>query len=193
MRRRMLPAKVVYPGAQFYIGLDLSFTETGLVCLMPSRPGFKSETICTLPKMGSSITRVRYIRDRIMALALMYNPAMIAIEGYAMGSKWGANQAGELGGVIRARLHDAGYPYVEVSPSSLKKFACGPKAGRDKIHVVLAVMAKWKVKIANHNVCDAFVLAKVAEAVHTGGVHKQDLLSYEREVLKKVQLREPDA
>ncbi len=50
-----------------------------------------------------------------------------ALEGYGHGMARGyaLTQLGELDGVIRTALFEAGVPFVEVAPATLKKYATG--------------------------------------------------------------------
>jgi crossover junction endodeoxyribonuclease RuvC len=54
-------------------------------------------------------------------------PDLFVIEGYSLASpgRLALIRLGEIGGVIRLRLFEREIPYVEIPPSSLKRFATG--------------------------------------------------------------------
>jgi crossover junction endodeoxyribonuclease RuvC len=88
----------------------------------------------------------------------------IAIEGYSFGSPYRAHQLGELGGGIRMWLWQCATPYIDVAPPTLKKFATGSgRAKKDELR--LAVWKRWGKEFKTEHEVDAFVLAKIAEAV----------------------------
>lgn len=100
------------------VALDLSLACTGW---------------CTTGDVGTlsppdrvrGVQRLAWIRDAILERAA--DAALIVIEGYgfAPGRGNAARELGELGGVVRLALYEAGHGYVEVSPASLKKYSCG--------------------------------------------------------------------
>jgi hypothetical protein len=64
----------------------------------------------------------------------------------------------------------------------LKKFACNDtKAQKDDLK--LHVFKKWGVELKDHNVVDAYILARIAEAIETDCV-----FAYERAVIAKLTL-----
>lgn len=180
-------------GAQIFLGIDPSLTETGVVWLdtnlLPLGHHYLFRLVKPSKKKVGGFARVMWIRDQVLRIIKSVNPTFVAIEDYAVGAKWGACDAGELGGVLRAMLHDLGVTFIEVPPNNLKKFASG-KGGGGKIGVVLGVLKKWKVKIANHNVCDAYVLSRMAEGLDK--IHRREkLLAYEQEAMAKVSIHVP--
>lgn len=66
---------------------------------------------------------------------------LVAIEGYAYGRPNQAHQLGELGGVVRVALHEAGIPVVVVPPASVKTYATG-KGNASKDDVLLAAVRR---------------------------------------------------
>ena len=84
---------------------------------------------------------------------------LVAIEGYSFGSFSGRERLGEWGGVLRLALYRAGFKYVEVPPTSLKKFVTG-KGNAKKNTMLMAVYKKWGVECADDNQGDAYSLAQ---------------------------------
>lgn len=105
------------------LALDLSLTSTGYAW----RDDTGQPIYGTLdPKGRRGAERLAWIRDRILHLTDTEVYAdLVAIEGYAFARPNQAHQVGELGGVIRLALWDAGIAYVIVAPSSVKKYATG--------------------------------------------------------------------
>lgn len=142
-------------------GLDLSLTATGIAT---------AHGVHTVTSKLRGPARLVELRDRIMAHCLTTD--VVAIEGYSMGGQRGSagvGQAlGELGGVVRVALWEAGITYVELSPSSLKKYATG-KGNANKETMLLAAAkraADIGVEITNNNEADAFFLrAAVLQAL----------------------------
>ena len=107
---------------------------------------------------------------------------IVTIEGFSYGSKGqGVSTQYGLGWIIRYFLYERGYKYIEVPPTSLKKFATG-KGTVKKDNMVLPIYKKWGFEHSSDNVRDAFVLAQMAKGMY----QSTNLLEYEEEALKKV-------
>ena len=88
----------------------------------------------------------------------------IAVEGYSFGSPYKAHQLGELGGAIRMWLWECHTPYIDIPPPTLKKFATDSgRAKKDELR--LAVYRRWGKEFKTEHEVDAYILAKIAEAV----------------------------
>jgi len=103
------------------LALDLSLNSTGYAYWNPDG----SWNLGTIdPKGRTGERRLSFIRDRVLGWAEVTG-GLVAIEGYAYARANQAHQIGELGGVVRLALHDAGVEFIEVAPSSVKKYATG--------------------------------------------------------------------
>jgi Holliday junction resolvasome RuvABC endonuclease subunit len=105
-----------------------------------------------------------------------------------MGAKWGREQAGELGGVIKVMLYEHQYirdNIIIVPPANLKNFV-GCKGNAPKEDVKLAVFQQYNVDFKGHknDEADAYVLAQIARIVGTERV--VDLQDFQRKALKKL-------
>lgn len=100
------------------LALDLSLTSTGAA--WNDNSGIH---VATVSSRETGEARLIDIRNRVATRAR--GCAVVVIEGYSFGSKNGGEKLGELGGVIRVALFEAGIPYVEVAPSVVKKVATG--------------------------------------------------------------------
>lgn len=148
------------------VGLDPSLTGTG-ICIMDIGQnlfvGKAWSTQLIKPVTKSSPARLIEIRDRVAKLC--QNADIVIIEGYSFGSRGaGVFQTAELGGVLRVMLHEQGLWWVEVAPTQLKKFVCG-KGNAKKEEVKLGAFKRWGVEFKTSDETDAYVLAKVGEAL----------------------------
>jgi Holliday junction resolvasome RuvABC endonuclease subunit len=109
------------------LGLDLSLTCTGAA----GRNGTG-----TFKSLHRGMQRLAQLRDAVLLAASgPGDPVdLVVIEDYAFHKADAhAHALGELGGVVRLALFEAGVPYVDVKASSVKKYATGkgnaPKEG----------------------------------------------------------------
>jgi Holliday junction resolvasome RuvABC endonuclease subunit len=129
------------------LGLDLSISATGV-----ADPSGRLLTI--KPRGRTGPQRLAYLRDRILEQTA-FGVDLVAIEGYSFHSKGsGIYQLAELGGVIRLALHEAGIAYVEISPSSLKKYATG-NGNAAKDQVLVACCRRLNLDPPDNNAADA--------------------------------------
>ena len=110
------------------VALDLSLTCTG----------WADESGCgvIVPPLARNrgIARLRWIRDAV--LARTSGASLVVLEGYSFASRGRAIiSLGELGGVVRVALADAGLTSVDVAPASRALFATG-KGNASKEHVL---------------------------------------------------------
>lgn len=96
------------------VGLDLSLTATG-ICDERGARFHKTDL--------RGMERLNDILDAVIWAVVSSD--LVVIEGYSYGSANQAHQLGELGGIIRHYLHTSRMAYVDVPPSTLKKFATG--------------------------------------------------------------------
>lgn len=107
------------------------------------------------------IERALKLGQEVFEAASTFRPIVAVIEGYSYGSIFNAPQMGELGAAVRFACLRAGVPFVEVSPSSLKKFATGQGTKVPKDAVMMHVFKKWGFESPTNNVADAYVLARI--------------------------------
>lgn len=103
--------------------------------------------------------RLAHIRDVIVSQ--LDGIDLVCIEGYAHGAQYSLAAMGEVGGVIRLALHDAGVPYVDVAPNTLKMFATGAGKG-GKTGVVVAARERLGYDGLDDNKADALWLHALA-------------------------------
>lgn len=132
------------------IGVDPSLTCTAIA-------GPDVIELVKTPLRG--MARLDYISDKVLSRAQAYR-SLVVIEGYSYGSPAGSTHAfalGELGGVIRYRLHRANLTYVDVPPSTLKKYATG-KGNASKAEVISAAVKRSGQSFASDDAADAWWL-----------------------------------
>ncbi|MFJ8266794.1 hypothetical protein [Peribacillus asahii] len=159
-----------------YVGIDPS-TKCGLVILKHGEVHVAEEIK----------TKVATDPQRFMDLAVqlrknILETDVICIEGFSYGSKGqGVSTQYGIGWMIRAELIRNGYSYTDVPPTSLKKFASG-KGNTKKEELVLPIYKRWGFESNSDNIRDAYVLARMAQALH----EDIELTAFQKEALKKV-------
>lgn len=172
------------------IGIDASLTGTGVVVLAGDGDILWNQRMDTKAK---GVARLIDIEDRIKHIIEMFTPDLVSIEGYAYAAQNQAHQIGELGGVIRAMLHKHNIRWIEIPPAQVKKFATG-KGNAQKDFVMLNVYKKWGAEFSSNDEADAFVLAKIGQALMEYDRDPRDIVQrwqkkytqYQVEVLEEV-------
>lgn len=147
------------------LALDLSLTSTGVARSMAT--AYATQRI---RPTGRGTARLADIRDQVLALAQggddpllggRYRAVdLVVLEGYAYAGHQ-AHQLGELGGVIRVALHDAGIPWVAVPPATVKKLATGAGNAK-KEQVLLAAVRRLGYTGDSNDEADALWLLEAA-------------------------------
>ena len=142
------------------MGIDPSLTSTGLVvlendCLVSSG---------TLEVKEKGIARLLALQKELEAKLLEYQPTLVVVEGYAFARANQAHQLGELGGMIRLLLTQKQVPWIEVPPTQAKKFAAG-KGNAPKDLILMNVYKRWGVEFGTSDEADAYVLARIGQAI----------------------------
>jgi len=129
------------------LALDLSLTHTGWC-----RSG---ETGCIRSKTRGW-ERVSKIVNTLDSL--WFGAGLVVIEGYAFGARGGSVfDIAELGGIVRWELLLADIPFVDVPPSTLKKYATGKgNAGKDEM--IAAAIRRFGFAGSDNNEADAYLL-----------------------------------
>lgn len=172
-----------------YVGIDQSYTGFAFVAISADGLDVSVNLQSFEAKTGSGIERLLSIYQHLFnVLTETDDVAHICMEGYSAASKFGREQAGELGAIVKLSIYDhfdrfdddygdLRYPTI-VQPTSLKKYVTGSGTAK-KNTMLLAVFKKWGFEADDDNVADAYALARLARAIHTGEAD----LAYEKEVL----------
>ena len=146
-----------------YLGLDLSLTGTGAVVL-DEEGHIKFNQTLKFKEKG--MERLHKISTELNRILCKYEPEVIAIEGYSMGSRAGqAFSIGELGGVTKLLIYRSGFDEpILVAPTRLKKYITG-KGNSPKDTIMMHVFKNWGFEAPDNNVADAYGLCQIALAI----------------------------
>ena len=160
-----------------YVGIDPS-TKTGIVILHDSgRLIMHTEYE---PKTKQEPQRFLDIASEV--LICLQKGDKVMIEGFSYGSKGqGVSTQYGIGWTVRTELVKAGYEYIEVTPTGLKKFVTN-KGNTKKENMILPINDKWGYRHDSDNVRDAFCLAQVGR--YLDGLETPT--KYQEDVLKKL-------
>ena len=135
------------------LALDLSLTHTG-VC---GKDGVAS---CLITGKLRGMQRIDHIVRQVQRLA--HNVDLVVIEGYSFGSQGrSVFDIAELGGCMRFLLYRLGIPFVDVPPSTLKKYATG-KGNSNKDAMIAAAIRHFGFAGCDNNEADAYLLWCIA-------------------------------
>jgi len=136
------------------LGVDPARGSTGWAL---REKGDKITTGAIVSSSGMSFAKVIYIEKRLRKMLDKSTGPLIAIEGYAMNSRYGRELAGEIGGVLRRLFYYKKRPMLVISPLTIKAWIQAKK----KEHIMLEILDKYKIKIANNDAADAFILQEI--------------------------------
>ncbi|WP_341323462.1 hypothetical protein NSQ62_08285 [Solibacillus sp. FSL H8-0523] len=106
----------------------------------------------------------------------------VLVEGFAYGARGrGVGFQYGAGWIVREALVLNSIPYLDVPPSVVKKFATNNGQAK-KEAMILPIFKKWKFEHESDDVRDAYVLARIGYSMY----FQDNLLEYEKEVLKKI-------
>jgi len=143
---------------EFYAGIDLSFTETGIV-LLDQNSKIVEEMIIGSDKKDSYEKRIYNIYDRCRWVSDVSHLKMINIEGLSYGSIGKIAELGALHYFFRVKFFENKSPYIITTPTELKKFITG-KGNSKKEIMIKEIYKKWGADFNNNNLADAYALAK---------------------------------
>lgn len=139
------------------VGLDLSFTSTG-VCVIVDEDVKEAYAVQAGSPKSSFFTRLNAVWSGIER-ALDPKPDMVVIEGAAYGAIFKAFDLGQLNGVIKYKLAALGIPYIEIPPKAARKIVLD-RGDLTKEQVASEVESKFGYKNNVLDIIDAFVVAK---------------------------------
>jgi crossover junction endodeoxyribonuclease RuvC len=147
-----------------FLGLDPS-TRTGW-CHLRGDGSYSTGEIFIRGKSG--ISRVVAFSDWLASFLQSNEITLIGIEGYGYANTHTLVPLVEIGTALRMVAHLSEIPYIVVPPTVLKKFATGTGNAKKEL-VMREVFRKWGFEGNSNNEADAFVLAKIVQALHTKG------------------------
>lgn len=144
------------------MGLDPS-SKTGFVVLCDDGDVAVVGTLSHPPEPDRFNRYMHYARE-VSELVDAYGVDLVVIEGYSFAGKFNNAFQYELGASLRYRMHWDEIPYVEVPPTSLKKFVTG-KGNAKKDLMLLGVYKMWDFDTESDNEADAYGLAQFGRAI----------------------------
>lgn len=164
------------------IGLDLSLTQSGVAVLRDGRLAYSR---AINPKRGGvqRLLEIEGAVNQVLALEEEHDLRLVVLEGYAFARGHQSHQMGELGGVVRRMLYVRGTPWVEVAPSAVKKFCTG-KGNAQKDLILQQVLKRWGMEFRTSDEADAFVLAKIGQALLGD---RAGLTAFQTEVVRELE------
>ena len=141
------------------VGLDIA-THTGIALVGDGQDRGKVVEF----KGQRGMTRLQLIASEVSRTIQAWNPALVILEAYApnpRNMKTIITQV-EVGTVIKQILFRERFPWVEVKPSTLKKWTTG-KGNADKEGMAKAVKQRWSLATWSHDIVDAFALAQMGQ------------------------------
>lgn len=163
------------------IGIDPSLTSTGICAMTELGELLLTQAINSDYK---GMKRLFDIKQQIATLLMSYPRSIpkVFIEGYSFGSMNGREALGELGGMIRLMLYEDGIEYVDVAPTSLKKYATGKGVG-DKVAMAIGVIKEWGKDFPTTDQTDAYALCQFGRG-YLGLV--DDLPAFRKEAIEAI-------
>ena len=164
------------------LGIDLSLTSTGIIKLEDGKIQ-KRQLIKTKPTGQNpleELKRLEYIRDTIdttdVDIAIIEGLAFMARNTTALVQLAGLNY------LTRERFYLEEIPFIIVAPTTLKKFISG-KGNCPKDLILLETYKRYHVSFKDDNLCDAYVLARIGEALLD---KKVKLTKFQEEVINLI-------
>ena len=139
------------------IGLDIASNTGAVVRSVTSDYIDWREFI--VDKKDATLKRATWLGAEIAEYAYKQEASLAVIEGYSMASKIGHTYLVTLGTMVRYFLKERGIDFIEVAPSTLKKFVTG-KGHSQKDEMRLAVYKTWQFENDSLDVIDAYGLAQ---------------------------------
>lgn len=179
--------------ADAFMGIDQSFSGFGIAVWIPEW-GQARFDLKAYPanKYGSGVDRLKAVTERIVDVSRGFYEQNIDIqhicmEGYARNAQYRREEAGELAATVKLTLSAVfskpiSYPTI-VAPKKLKAYVTG-NGNSNKADMRAGVLAKWGELCWDHNLADAYGLARMAETVYAGTTDPQ--YPYEADVLAEV-------
>lgn len=140
-------------------GLDPSTARIGWAA-----PSGHTSSLTARAGAADPARRLHELAREVERVVRLYppRPDLVAVEGYALAApgRLALIRLGEIGGVIRCRLHELCIAYVEIPPTSLKRHATG-NGNADKDRMLARARELCPEGISNHDEADAWLLRRM--------------------------------
>jgi len=144
-----------------FVGLDLSYTGTGIIVIDSNGEILEQKLINTDSKYDTE-DRIIQIENEINFIPNIIGLGGVYIEGPAFSAK-GSHmlQMGALNFYVRIFLRKKDVDYKIIPPTTLKKWTAGTGRAKKEL-MLLHVYKRWGIEFSDNNLCDAFSLARMA-------------------------------
>lgn len=182
-----IPATVPHLRNGVFIGVDQSFTDTGLVALDQAGDHIAHASVETKPSKRpmAEIDRLLFIWNGVQEFISEHvgsHEVGVCLEEFAFSKTNKMADLGGLGWFLRIMFSRTPWNFSVAPIQSVKRTATG-KGVANKAAVILNVYKRWGFETDNDNLADAYVLARIAWALYgrplpnTGGIRKQDFVA----------------
>lgn len=157
---------------KLYLGVDPSLRCPGFALVDDAGVLVASSHHATGELRGAE--RLASLDDALLNFILPYRSWIVrtAIENYSIGSNNRPFDLGEVGGVYRLRLYRMGLDYIEVPPTSMKKFVTGNgNATKESVSIFLG--RNYGITLQQPDEADAAGLALYARGVQVDPAAKK--------------------
>lgn len=142
-----------------FIGIDPSINATGIIVLdqdanIIEQKLFSVKDDCIEQSLLNYEEEIRFIPNVLTLQSVYLEGAAYQATGQAI------LQMGALHFITRLFLFKNGVNYKVIAPGTLKKFVTG-KGNSKKDLMLLKTFKKWGVEFEDHNLCDAYGLARM--------------------------------
>ena len=168
-----------------YVGIDQSFTGTGVIIFDDQATLIGEQLISTKPGRTPLEECDRFISLFNQVYALVLETAKgrevcAVMEDFAYSQPHQMAALGGLGWHFRIMMSRTKWHFATCSTNTLKKVATG-NGTSPKEQVILGVYKRWTFSASDNNIADAYVLARLAVTTYAKpssgslGVRKDDL------------------
>jgi crossover junction endodeoxyribonuclease RuvC len=144
---------------KYFVGVDLSLSETGLVVIDRNFKILQQELITTLSTIN---IEARLLEIKNSLVKFFNKDSVIYLEGLSFASK--GQSILELSGLhyfVRVYLYETNCFFKLIPPTTLKKFITGTGKAKKEL-MLLKVYKRFGEEFSNSNLCDAYSLARLA-------------------------------
>jgi crossover junction endodeoxyribonuclease RuvC len=158
---------------RLYLGVDPSLRSPGFALVDEAGVLVASAHHATRELRGAE--RLASLDDALLQFILPYREWIVrcAIENYSIGSNNRPFDLGEVGGVYRLRLYRMSLDYVEVPPTTMKKFVTG-NGSATKESVAIFLDRRFGIQLQQPDEADAAGLALYARGVEPEAPSKKE-------------------
>jgi hypothetical protein len=167
------------------MGLDLAAANSGVCVIEAQFPDYCFNVVLeeALHHPKDSFINRSDATDYIMYLIMEHKVDVVSMEDYARRfghTNTSGFEYGEIGGMVRKALYDAGIPFYVVPPTSMRSFmGVPPKSPKDFLETQalnrLGYSSIASTKKKRSDITDAFIHAHIGSLIH---ILRNDTLSY---------------